>query len=186
VPPASRMDRLFPDTRRHTYPSHQKIAMASNPPSSPPRGNVWPPVRKTESGEPFTLTCHCGRVSVTVPTRPQKVNECRCSICYRYGVLWAYYLRREVVISPATADGESVGYVRSDEFGDGDLGFFRCRRCGCVTHWEGVVDTPKRKGPEARMGVNWRMAGVGGLEGVERVVTQKLKDRELGAGAVPA
>ena len=35
--------------------------------------------------------CHCGTVRVTIPRKPRSVTDCNCSICRRYGVLWAYY-----------------------------------------------------------------------------------------------
>ncbi len=124
---------------------------------------------------PLTLTCHCGLVRLTVPRRPRQVNECNCSICYRYGVQWGYYLRTDVAVSTTAADagtgGEEECYVRTDDEADGQLGFFRCRRCGVVTHWDSMADSPRRKGPGARLGVNWRLAGVHGLAGVERIVT---------------
>ena len=138
---------------------------------APPAATRWPATRPGPGSAPLTATCHCGRVAVTVPTAPVRLNECRCSICYRYGALWAYYLRREVAITTADGAGPPRGYVRSDAVAEGDLGFFGCAVCGCVTHWEGVADTPKRRGPEARMGLNCRMLPEGAVEGVERVVT---------------
>ena len=36
-------------------------------------------------------TCHCAAVKVEVPRRPRRLTECNCSICRRYGTLWAYY-----------------------------------------------------------------------------------------------
>ncbi len=119
---------------------------------------------------PVTVSCHCGRIAITVPDTPVKLNECRCSLCYRYGVVWAYYLRSQVTITSPPGE-PSHRYVRSDAVADGDLGFFRCGHCGCVTHWEGIADTPKRKGPTARVGVNWRMAPEVAMQGIEKVVT---------------
>ena len=39
----------------------------------------------------LTGACHCGAVRVTIPRKPRAVTDCNCSICRRYGVLWAYY-----------------------------------------------------------------------------------------------
>jgi hypothetical protein len=37
----------------------------------------------------LTATCHCGAVRVTVPRKPRTVTDCSCSICRRYGALFA-------------------------------------------------------------------------------------------------
>jgi hypothetical protein len=90
-------------------------------------------------------TCHCGTVRIEVPTRPETATLCNCSLCRRYGALWSYY---------------KVGAVRvtghpehTDEYiwGDKALRTVRCRRCGCVTHWEPL--DPK---PDWHMAVNVR------------------------------
>ncbi|NGM48586.1 hypothetical protein G5B46_03085 [Caulobacter sp. 602-2] len=36
-------------------------------------------------------SCHCGAVGFAIETAPTEVTQCNCSICRRYGVLWAYY-----------------------------------------------------------------------------------------------
>ena len=41
-------------------------------------------------------SCHCGAVRFTVETAPGDVNSCNCSICRRYGALWAYYQQPQV------------------------------------------------------------------------------------------
>lgn len=87
-------------------------------------------------------SCHCGAVSFEVARAPDMVTSCACSICRRYAALWAYYAPREVSVS-----GETDLYV----WGDRDIEFHRCRRCGCVTHW-----APANKGLE-RMAVNARL-----------------------------
>lgn len=108
-------------------------------------------------------SCHCGRVTVEVPSAPDRLNECRCSICYRYGALWAYYKRGdvEVLVGDGTGSGahaEQKFYVRTDcPPADGDIGFYFCDHCGCMTHWWGVGETEKRAGADVKMGVNFRM-----------------------------
>jgi hypothetical protein len=93
----------------------------------------------------LVATCHCGAVRVEVPRRPRTLTDCNCSICRRYGALWAYYEMRQVRIThpPRATSGYS--------WGDRMLRFVRCRRCGCVTHWE-----PLQRGGSGRMGVNAR------------------------------
>jgi hypothetical protein len=36
-------------------------------------------------------SCHCGAVKLEIQSAPNGVTDCNCSICRRYGVLWAYY-----------------------------------------------------------------------------------------------
>jgi hypothetical protein len=92
------------------------------------------------------LTCHCGAIRVTIAQPPTEVTDCNCSICRRYGALWAYYERSQVHFTPAAPATDIYAW------GDNDLEFHRCRTCGCVTYW---LPTDKTK---SRMGVNMRMA----------------------------
>jgi len=89
--------------------------------------------------------CHGGAVTIAVPDTPASVTDCNCSICRRYGVLWAYYNAADVVVS-AMADA-------TDRYawGDRTIGFVRCRNCGCITHWEAA-----RHGVDNRIGINAR------------------------------
>jgi hypothetical protein len=94
---------------------------------------------KTES------SCHCGAIRVEVATVPQTITDCNCSICRRYGVLWAYYAPSEVRIF-ASEDATDT-YMWSDR----SIAFHRCKVCGCVTHWVGVDPTLDRMGVNARL-----------------------------------
>jgi len=130
----------------------------------------------TPGSTAVTVKCHCGRVQIELPYAPTKLNECRCSVCYSYGVLWAYYRRTDVMVTTAaetaTGGGTSLQkYVRDDAEADGDVSFNRCGHCGCVTHWWGEGDAPRRTGPDAKMGVNCRMLPEKDIEAVERIVT---------------
>jgi hypothetical protein len=69
------------------------------------------------------------------------VTECRCSICRRYGALWAYYRTEEVEFA-----GPTELYV----WGRKHIAFHRCGNCGCVVGW-----LPRGNYPEC--GVNARM-----------------------------
>jgi hypothetical protein len=93
----------------------------------------------------LTATCHCGAVRVEVPDPPQSLTDCNCSICRRYGTLWAYYEASTVRI--LAAQDATADYV----WGDKRLRFVRCAHCGCVTHWAAIERTPTGK-----MGVNAR------------------------------
>lgn len=86
-----------------------------------------------------TLKCHCEKVSVEISHMPTKLNRCTCSICRRYGALWAYYTSTEINVS-----GPTDVYV----WGDQMLRFHRCQNCGVLTHW-----TPMDEGSD-RIAVN--------------------------------
>ena len=34
-------------------------------------------------------SCHCGAVRLEIDSPPDEVTDCHCSICRRYGALWA-------------------------------------------------------------------------------------------------
>lgn len=94
----------------------------------------------------ISTTCHCGAVRVTIPRRPRTITNCNCSICRRYGVLWAYY-QEDTVSVQAPADA-----TEAYSWGRKALRFVRCKTCGCVVNWERVVRVPG-----SRMGVNARL-----------------------------
>ena len=88
-------------------------------------------------------TCHCGAIEVRVTVAPSEVTECTCSICRRYGVLWAYYPRSDVRISGGATDQ----YM----WGDRNIAFHRCQQCGCVIHWSPEDPLMDRMGVNARL-----------------------------------
>lgn len=88
-------------------------------------------------------SCHCGAVRLQVDDAPTEVTDCNCSICRRYGVLWAYYAPGQVRI----AGGATDIYI----WGDRMLEFHRCAVCGCVTHWAPVDKTQERMGVNVRL-----------------------------------
>ena len=103
----------------------------------------------------LAATCHCGAVRVEVPRRPRRLTDCNCSICRRYGTLWAYYKASEVrVIGAPRATSEY-------SWGDKSLRFVRCRTCACIMHWE-----PIRPGKDSKMGVNARNFEPGTIKSV--------------------
>ena len=87
-------------------------------------------------------SCHCGAVRFTLKSDPQWLIRCNCSICRRYGALWASVEQAEVLlVAPA-------GMLTSYTTGDENRAFHSCARCGGATHW-----TPLE--PDAtRMSVN--------------------------------
>ena len=90
-------------------------------------------------------SCHCGAIQFAVDAAPDTVNDCNCSICRRYGTLWAYYQRPQVRFT--AENGPTDIYM----WGDQDLEFHRCRSCGCVTHWSAVDRRHERMGVNARL-----------------------------------
>jgi hypothetical protein len=83
------------------------------------------------------VRCHCGAVAITVPAPPTEVTECNCAMCRRLGALWAYYPPGQVRVAM--------------------VAYHRCRRCGCVTHWQSLSAAQPRMAVNARMidDVDW-------------------------------
>lgn len=87
--------------------------------------------------------CHCGSVRIHVRRLPGTLLSCNCSICRRYGALWAYYKPSSVQIR-APKDGlVRYAWKRRIRY------YHRCRKCGCVTHY-----TYRKKSSWATVGVN--------------------------------
>lgn len=91
--------------------------------------------------------CHCGAVRLEIAEQPTLLTQCNCSICRRYGALWAYYTRASVRLTAAPDALETYSWQSHR------VQFQRCRGCGCVTHW----DSPDTSEP-GRIGVNLRNA----------------------------
>jgi hypothetical protein len=89
--------------------------------------------------------CHCTAVRFTVEPDPVWVNDCNCSICRRYGALWAYTLKGEASILQGADATET--YI----WGDRELAFHRCRTCGCVTHHVALENAGRVRGVNARL-----------------------------------
>jgi len=88
-------------------------------------------------------TCLCGAVKVGAAKRPRQVTQCNCSVCRRYGTLWAYYRAPEVaIVAPRRA-------LKAFSRDKGVLQFVHCATCACVICW-------KWPGHE-RMGINTRL-----------------------------
>ena len=91
-------------------------------------------------------SCHCGTVHFTFQGRPEEATACNCTVCRRYGVLWAYDFENEGI----QVTGPTRTYARGSK-----IGFYFCPQCGCVVYWRGLkpVEDGRR-----RMAVNLRMA----------------------------
>jgi len=91
----------------------------------------------------LTATCHCGAVRIHVLRAPRTVTSCNCSICRRYGALWAYYKPASVRIEAPPGGLSSYSWRRKIR------AYFRCNACGCVTHY-----VHRKKRPADPVGVN--------------------------------
>ena len=100
-------------------------------------------------------TCHCGRVQITLPRKPDEVTHCNCSLCTQDRLPGHLFLVRGAADREARLDS----YVRADS-NPAYIAQHRCRHCGIVTHW-----TPLTDPPHERMGVNARLFEPGSLDG---------------------
>ena len=105
----------------------------------------------------FDGSCHCGAVTYRVTRCEEGATTCNCTICRRYGALWAYDWEGEGI----TVSGPTTTYVRGD--GDGDIGFHFCPTCGCVAYWRGREPRPDGR---RRMAVNVRLADPAAVAGM--------------------
>ena len=91
--------------------------------------------------------CDCGAVRWSFNGDPGSVTACNCTICRRYGVLWAYDYENERI----RVSGPTRVHVR----GERHIGFHFCPECGCIAYWRGLKpgDDGRR-----RIAVNVRLA----------------------------
>jgi len=123
---------------------------------------------------PLAVTCHCGRVRVTMPSKPTRINACQCTVCYKYGAMWGYFTRKDVKIDVTAPDGTIAKYLRSDLGVDADLSFNRCGHCGCLLFWCGEG---KWSGEEEKLGVNCRLVlPKEDIEGIEVYYGNPVRD----------
>ena len=95
------------------------------------------------------------------------VRHCNCSLCWKYGVLWAYHPIAEVSIRPDPPATDTYAWNGRN------VDFHRCRTCGCVTHW-----LPRRPGRD-RMGVNARLLDPEILAAAKRRVQGRGRHRHF-------
>jgi len=91
-------------------------------------------------------SCHCGSVRWHLDHTPDSATACNCTVCRRYGVLWAYGHENDGV----RISGNTRAYWRG-----GGIEFHFCAVCGGVAYWRGrETDATGQR----RIGVNLRMA----------------------------
>jgi hypothetical protein len=91
-------------------------------------------------------SCHCGAVRWSFEGVPESATACNCTVCRRYGVLWAYDYEDEGI----RVSGPTRAYVRGRA-----VGFHFCPDCGCVAYWRALA--PGEDG-RRRIAVNLRLA----------------------------
>jgi hypothetical protein len=94
-------------------------------------------------------SCHCGAVQWRLADLPESATACNCTVCRRYGTLWAYDHEGEGI----TVSGPSKAYLRGKA-----IEFHFCPGCGCVAFWRAqrVGDDGRR-----RIAVNLRLTEPG-------------------------
>jgi hypothetical protein len=89
--------------------------------------------------------CHCGAVRWRYRGVPDSATACNCTVCSRYGALWAYGAEGATV----EVSGSTGSYIP-----EGALAFHFCTNCGCLTHYTSLE--PDAQGVR-KMAVNLRM-----------------------------
>ena len=90
--------------------------------------------------------CHCGAVHWRFDGVPDGATACNCTVCRRYGALWAYDFENEGV----HLTGPTQIYTRGEA-----IEFHFCFTCGCVVAWRARPSSPPQR---RRMAVNLRLA----------------------------
>ena len=96
-------------------------------------------------------SCHCGACRWSLEGEPGRVTSCNCTLCRRYGALWAYDYENERI----RLEGPAASYARADQETPAHLEILFCPTCGGMLAWRGfAMDQQGRR----RMAVNLRMA----------------------------
>ena len=95
-------------------------------------------------------TCHCGSVVWTFEDDPGSVTACNCSLCRRYGAIWADDYEGERV----AVKGDTSVYRREGK-DNPSLEILFCPNCSCIIAWRALrLEEDGRR----RMAVNVRLA----------------------------
>ncbi len=90
--------------------------------------------------------CHCTAVRFEIMELPDWVLDCNCTLCRRYGAVWAYPKPDQVKLVAGADSMHTYSWL------DRVLAFHRCKECGCLTHV-----TALDKHPRQLFAVNVRM-----------------------------
>lgn len=95
-------------------------------------------------------SCHCGGIGWEVRGNIPDARICNCTVCRRYGVLWAYgYDGEAIKVDDPT--GAMTAYI----CGTRTLSFNFCKVCGNLISWRSL--RPNDRG-QTRIAVNLRLA----------------------------
>lgn len=101
-------------------------------------------------------SCLCGSTRWRFDGVPGSTTICSCSVCRRYGTLWASDFEGERI----HVLGETAAYMWRT---DSPLTFEFCSRCGCVVCWRGTrLDEDGKR----RIAVNLRLAEPEAVAGI--------------------
>ena len=112
--------------------------------------------------EPLSGSCHCGAVRITIPTAPDYINDCNCSLCETRGAIWGYFSPTMVTIT----GGPTGSYTRSD-LPKAYLTTHWCQHCGSTTHWAPLDPSYDRMGINMRLFApeDWAQVDVRAIDG---------------------
>lgn len=91
-------------------------------------------------------SCHCGQVKWTYLIPLESVTACNCSLCRRYGALWAYGFNVD--------DVKTEGSTKAYQWGNRHSGFHFCTNCGGLAYY--LANKPDQQG-RLKVAVNIRM-----------------------------
>lgn len=95
-------------------------------------------------------SCHCGNASWTLEGDPGSITICNCTLCRRYGALWAYDFEPGRI----SVSGRLGVYTRAGK-SDPALEILFCPDCAGVAAWRGLRAEPDGT---RRVAVNIRLA----------------------------
>jgi len=73
-------------------------------------------------------SCHCGAVHWRFEGVPKWATACNCSVCRRWGALWAYgFVDEKIAVTGATQT-----YAWNKKW----IEFHFCARCACMVYWQ--------------------------------------------------
>ena len=94
-------------------------------------------------------TCLCGAIRWRFDGTPEDATACNCTVCRRYGVLWAY----DWVDGRISLEGPATAWSRNPD--NPNLEFLFCATCGCVAAWRATKPWDCGR---TRIAVNLRLA----------------------------
>ncbi len=98
----------------------------------------------------LTGSCHCGAATWTLTGDPGAITACNCTLCHRYGALWAYdFEDGRISVAGPTSRFHRIGKD------DPALEILFCPTCAGVLAWRGLR---QEEDGRRRMAVNIRLA----------------------------